>query len=255
MARILVAGDWHGNIPWMETALRHAAGAGCTALIQVGDLAVLWPAGNGGDKFTRGLQRRLDEHRITMVSVDGNHDVHPLLRSLPLNAEGFGVLSHRLLYAPRGHRWEMGGVRSGALGGAYSIDRVRRKLGRAWWEEEEIAEADVERLGSGPLDVLITHEVPAGIDVVSPFPRRLLEALEPDSYTSRILVRDAVRNTRPRLVLSGHRHQRLTAVMPGTETRVHVLHKESFTGNLVSLDLETLAVEDVRVVRASERRG
>ncbi|NKX55973.1 metallophosphoesterase family protein [Arthrobacter mobilis] len=241
MTKILIAGDWHGNTVWMEKALRTAAKTGISTLVHVGDLAVLWPAVNG-DRFTKILKRRLNEHGITMIFVDGNHDVHPKLRALALNAGGFGVISDRLLYAPRGHRWELDGVRFGALGGAFSIDRRFRKLGSTWWEGEEVVPEDVERLGNGELDVLITHEVPAGIDVISELD--LPEALERDSYASRLLVRDAVRNTKPALVFSGHWHQRRTGMMPGMETRVHVLHKEFFNGNLVTLDLKTLAVEE-----------
>ncbi|NKX55542.1 metallophosphoesterase family protein [Arthrobacter mobilis] len=247
VGKVLMAGDWHGSTAWMEKVLRRAATTGFTALVQVGDLAVLWPAANGDDKFTEVLKRRLDEHGITMIFVDGNHDVHPKLRALPRNGEGFGAISDRLLYAPRGHRWELDGVRFGALGGAYSIDRFRRKLGKSWWEGEEVMPGDVERLGTGPLDVLITHEVPAGIDVAAGFPRRLLQAIQRDSYASRLLVAEAVRNTTPHLVFSGHWHQRRTGLMPGTRTRVHVLHQEFCGGNLVSLDLQTLAVEEFTV--------
>lgn len=240
---VLMVGDWHGRTTWMEKVLRAAYRSGHKLLIHVGDLAVLWPAPNDNDKFTKILKRRLDEYQLTLIFVDGNHDVHPKLRALPLNADGFGVISDRLLYAPRGHRWSLSGVRFGALGGAYSIDRRTRKLGKGWWEGEETCEADVRRLGRGRLDVLVTHEVPAGIDVVSqvgPLP----EFIEREAYANRLLVRDAVRNTGPRLVFSGHWHQRRTALMPNMDTRVHVLNRDLFEGNVVALDLETLAVRE-----------
>lgn len=132
----------------METVLRAAACSGHPkTIIHVGDLAVLWPAANDNDKFTKVLKRRLDEHNLTLVFVDGNHDVHPKLRALPVNEDSFGVINGRLLYAPRGHRWNWSGIRFGALGGAYSVDRRSRKLGKSWWEGEETSKADVCRLG------------------------------------------------------------------------------------------------------------
>ncbi|WP_427019397.1 metallophosphoesterase family protein (plasmid) [Pseudarthrobacter sp. P1] len=244
--KILIGGDWHGNVGWMQVVLRQAARDGFTMIVHVGDLAVLWP---GEMKFTHRLARLLDELGITMVFIDGNHDVHPKLRALPLNGAGFGIISDRLLYAPRGHRWMIGGLRFGALGGAYSIDRQWRVEGQSWWMGEEVIPADVERLGHDPLDVLITHEVPAGIDLVSEFD--LPEFLERESFISRQLVREAVRNTTPRRVFSGHWHQSRTGLMPGMETRVHVLHKEFCPGNLASLDLESLAVERYHPVPAA----
>lgn len=241
---LLVAGDWHGNTRWMEKVLRAAARSGHKMIVHCGDLAVLWPAPNDNDKFTKVLRRRLDEHDLTLLFVDGNHDVHPKLRALPVNEDGFGVITDRLLYAPRGHRWNLSGVRFGALGGAYSVDRHLRKQGRSWWLGEQTSEADVRRLGTGRLDVLITHEVPAGIDVVSEFSGGLPEFIEQEAYANRVLVRDAVRNTDPRLVFAAHWHQRRSELMPDMGTMVHVLHMDQFEGNVVALNLKTLSVRE-----------
>lgn len=137
-------------------------------------------------------------------------------------------------------------MRFGALGGAYSIDRAFLTRGWDWFEGEEVVPSDVEALGSEPLDVLFTHDVPAAIDVETTL--RLPEAIERESYIVRSLLRDAVRATDPKLVFSGHWHQRRTGLMPGLETRVHVLDKEFANGNLVALNLATLAVEDYKAV-------
>lgn len=245
-----VAGDWHGNTRWMHQVLACAARDGYKVIVHVGDLKVLWydeypdyPEPGG---FTAGLAHLLEELGLVFIFIDGNHDVHPKLRALPVNQDGFGVISERLLYAPRGHRWALRGVRFGALGGAYSIDRYRGTEGRDWFLEETTILGDVDALGAEPLDVLITHDVPAGIDVETMFD--LPEALEREVYIVRSLLRDAVRNTEPRLVFSGHWHQRRTGLMSGLETRVHVLDKEYKAGNVVSLDLDSLAVKDYKPV-------
>lgn len=242
----VIAGDWHGNTRWMRQALRCASRDGYTFLIHVGDLKALWydeyPDFPERGSFTAELAHELEDLGMVLVFADGNHDVHPKLRNLPLNADGFGVISDRLLYAPRGQRWTLGGVRFGTLGGAYSIDRWRGSKGRDWFEEEVTTAEDVEALGADPLDVLITHDVPAGINVVSVMD--IPEALERESYIVRSLLRDAVRATSPKLVFSGHWHQRGTSLMPGMDTRVHVLDMEFRPGNLVTVDLDTLRVED-----------
>lgn len=251
IAKVLTAGDWHGNTRWMRQVLTCAARDGFKVLIHVGDLKVLWydeypdyPEAGG---FTAVLAQLLDELGLVFIFVDGNHDVHPKLRSLPWNADGFGVISDRLLYAPRGHRWSLGGVRFGALGGAYSIDRYRGTEGLDWFLDEATVPADVVALGTEPLDVLITHDVPAGIDLEMGF-MEVPEAIERESYIVRSLIRDAVRATEPKLVFSGHWHQRRTGLIPGMETRVHVLDKEHTAGNLVVLDLESLVVADYPIV-------
>lgn len=246
---ILIAGDWHGSTRWMRQVLTCAARDGYKMIVHVGDLKVLWPGEYwpGFIGFTAELKDLLEELGLVFIFIDGNHDAHPALRALPLNGDGFGVISDRLLYAPRGHRWSVGGVRFGALGGAYSIDRYRGVEGRDWFLEETVIPDDVEALGTEPLDVLITHDVPAGIDLDKGL-MDVPEAIERESYIVRSLLRDAVRASDPRLVFSGHWHQRRTGLMPGSDTRVHVLDMNGRAGNVVSLDLGTLAVEEYEPV-------
>lgn len=250
ITKVLKAGDWHGSTRWMRQVLTCAARDGYKVIVHVGDLKVLWedeyPDYPEPGDFTAELARLLEDLGLVFIFIDGNHDVHPKLRALPVNTDGFGVISDRLLYAPRGHRWTLGGVRFGALGGAYSIDRYRGSEGRDWFVEEATVPEDVAALGTDPLDVLITHDVPAGIDVETIFD--LPEAIEREANIVRSLLRDAVRATEPRLVFSGHWHQRRTGLMPGMETRVHVLDKEFMAGNTVTLDLATLAVGDYKPV-------
>lgn len=254
--RIVIAGDWHGNTAWMKRALQAVHDAGHDTIIHVGDLQVLWPCDIAGPmtseqyalmpaavdlyEFTWALGSLLEKYGITMLFVDGNHDNHPALRALPLDGYGFGAISDRLMYLPRGHRFNMGDVRFGALGGAYSVNKSRLTHGINWWPHEVVEPADVAALGTAALDVLITHEVPAGITLAKVF--ELPDAIERDSYVSRLLLRDAVRNTEPALVFSGHWHQRLTSPLPFTRTAVHVLDRDGYTGNLVVLDLATKTV-------------
>jgi predicted phosphodiesterase len=250
LTKVITAGDWHGSTRWMRQVLTCAARDGYQVIVHVGDLKVLWydeyPDYPEAGAFTAELAGLLEELGLVFIFIDGNHDAHPKLRALPLNTDGFGVISDRLLYAPRGHRWQLGGVRFGALGGAYSIDRAWGTEGRDWFVDEVTVPEDVQALGEEPLDVLITHDVPAGIDVETIF--ELPESSERESNIVRVLLRDAVRATEPKLVFSGHWHQRRTGLMPGIETRVHVLDKEFMAGNTVTLELATLAVGDYKPV-------
>lgn len=228
----------------MQRAVKAAHDVGYTHILHVGDLAVLWP---GQIRFTDRLIHALWSYGMTLMFIDGNHDVHPKLRELPLNKDGFGIVTtgsanplwnqERLLYISRGHRWAMEGVRFGGLGGAYSIDRFQRVLGKSWWAEEETTKDDVDRLGRDALDVLLTHEVPNGIDLHTMF--RLPESIERAAKVNRILVADAVRNTSPKNVFSGHWHQFRTQTLAGSPSRVTVLDMNGRDSNMVSFDLET----------------
>lgn len=246
---VVIAGDWHGNTQWMRRALRRIHDDGHSLIIHVGDLKALWsmegplsdeeqalmPGVDYYEKFTAELAGLLEELDLTMLFIDGNHDNHPALRALPIDENGFGTISNRLKYIPRGHRFTIGDTRFAGLGGAFSIDRRWGSRGIDWWAEEVITAEDVAALGTEPVDVLITHEVPAGIDVVTTMVLPALVELEANA--GRILLLDAVRAVNPRLVFSGHWHQRMSGRIPGSQTEVHVLDMDGRAGNVVVLNL------------------
>lgn len=246
---VVIAGDWHGNSSWMKRALQEVHAAGHRLVFHVGDLKVLWsqegplsdaeqalmPGARDYDRFTVQLASLLEELEMTLLFIDGNHDNHPVLRALPLDENGFGTISNRLKYIPRGHRFTIAGVRFAGLGGAFSIDRAWGTQGVDWWPEEAVTAEDVAALGTDPVDVLVTHEVPAGIDVVKTM--LLPDLIEAEANESRIHIRDAVRNVTPKLVFSGHWHQNLTQQLPYSGTTVHVLDMDGRAGNLAVLDL------------------
>jgi hypothetical protein len=70
---------------------------------------------------------------------------------------------------------------------------------------------DVERLGTEPLDILVTHDHPGGIDLPTGFSLRPTDQAVSDEQ--RLLLREAVDQTNPRLVLHGHWHYRHTALL------------------------------------------
>lgn len=232
---IVVAGDWHGDVPWMRAVVDAAAAAGADLILHVGDLAVLWPGRDKG-KFDRRLEQRLELRDLQFVFVDGNHDNHHELRALPLEPDGLATVRPRVRYLPRGARFEHAGLVIAGLGGAHSTDRAWRTEGKDWWPEEDVTDEDVNRLiAGGPADILLTHDVPHGIPLVSDpdLPAEDIEAAE----LTRARLRRAVDALRPAHVFSGHWHQRVTGriVHPdGTDTRVDVLDMNlSRSGNAV----------------------
>jgi Calcineurin-like phosphoesterase len=222
--RILVAGDIHGDLPFLARVADRAVAEGCSTILQLGDLGALWP---GSERFLQKIDKVLARAGINrLVFVDGNHE--GFVSRVPFrsadrgtatgglamaehkcakSAEGFRLISERVEWIPRGCRWEWNGVRFGAIGGAFSVDWRGRTPGTSWWpDHENVVDADVERLGTAPLDVLVTHDVPLGvpIDAISSF--RLSPSDESNCALTRERLREAVEATQPSLVLHGHWH-------------------------------------------------
>lgn len=130
--RLLVAGDVHGDVAWFEGLCSRSAELGCDAVLQLGDFGY-WPHVPDVLKFLRRVTSSAVRFDQTVYWIDGNHENHAALCTLPATADGFVELTDRCVYLPRGHRWTWNGVRFGALGGAFSIDWRERRVGTSWW--------------------------------------------------------------------------------------------------------------------------
>lgn len=233
---VAVAGDWHGDLQWARQVIRVAHAAGAKTILQVGDLGVLWP-GAGKGRWDAKLDRYLDGFDMELIFIDGNHDSHQDLRALTIEADGLARVRPRIKYLPRGGRTVVHGMTLGGLGGAFSVDYNWRKRGVSWWPGiEEVEPHDIARLvAGGPIDLLLTHDVPAAVPMLSDL------ALPDDTIAraqvSRDLLQQAVEALRPPNVFSGHWHVRKTELIwhpNGDETRVDVLDMDgSRTGNAV----------------------
>jgi predicted phosphodiesterase len=234
--RFAVAGDWHGDLSIARAVVRTLKNEDVHLLLHVGDLAVRWPGPKKG-RFEKRLDQLLDEADIEFLFIDGNHDNHRELRELGPHPDGTRRLSKRMSYMPRGTVIERQGIRMGGLGGAYSVDRRWRTEGKDLWADlEEPKPAEAERLlASAPVDVLLTHDAPAGFRGLDGL------ALPPDvmsaAQETRELLQRTVEVLKPALLFSGHWHQRRSQELiwtDGTVTAAHVLaHEGSWGGNVV----------------------
>jgi hypothetical protein len=107
-------------------------------------------------------------------------------------------------YLPRGTRLDLGGRTFGFLGGAFSVDWRDRSASIDWWQDEVTDTDDVVRLGTERLDVLITHDAPAGIDLLSSWRLPAEDQVRADDV--RALVAQATVSTSPQLLVHGHWH-------------------------------------------------
>lgn len=165
--RVVVLGDVHGNAMAVITALQAAARTGVTAILSVGDFGIgPWPGER--KSFTKAIDRWLTRLGVWLFVTPGNHENYDRIDAAPRDTSGAIYLGSQLRALPRGHRLKIGGRTVGSLGGAVSVDvGPHRQPGRTWWPQERILDADIEALGTEPLDILITHEVPAAVPVES----------------------------------------------------------------------------------------
>jgi Icc-related predicted phosphoesterase len=256
-AKTVFAGDWHGNEQWLNIVIPLLASEGVETIYQVGDFG-LFP-GPGGKRFLMTVSDLLEKYNINLFVIPGNHDNYAHIAMMKPNKEGWLKLSNktyeRISFAPRGHTWLHDGYRFAALGGAGSIDRAFREEGISWWPGEEILPEDcstlianVAKQGWDRVDVLITHESPAGITMkgMVPKPRWLTPEIEHYCWTQRVRMREAVDVIMPKLNIHGHWHELSDKVLEGVSptgveysTRVVGLHMEG-PANIWSPDLSLL---------------
>lgn len=248
-ARIMMAGDWHGNHNWGVHCIRHARKQGVDVIVHTGDFG-WW---TDPHHYLATLQKVLAELRITIVWVDGNHENHDKIDEWLDATDGQPWSDKRypnIIHLPRGFRWQWWGETWLALGGAHSVDRLQRLPGRSWWDREHISDAEIERaITGGPVDVMVTHDCPFGVEI----PGINSDDDEEDSRRSgwplseirasnehRKKVREVCDVVRPKFLFHGHYHRYYANLLrygDGEVTKVVGLDCDSTTleGNTILL--------------------
>nr|WP_314843374.1 metallophosphoesterase [uncultured Microbacterium sp.] len=255
--RVAICGDWHGNAGWVRTlapAIHHLAPDVAT-VFQLGDW---WM--NTADADTA-----LADAGITRVLVTlGNHEPWPEVTAALNTHPGSAVrVSDITWLLPRPFRFEAGGRTVLSLGGAASVDRTWRTPGRSWWPDEIVTEDNVAAANSGgTVDVMLTHEGPAGtpVNAVREVLRTNPMGFPPDalkeSALSRARIAEVWNATHPSLLLHGHMHVAGGGIAPDGR-RVSSLGRDTHEGNLAFLDLKTLRLNTptLKQIRAAAEHG
>lgn len=241
VATVAFAGDWHGNGHFAKKAILSLPSR-VDVLVHTGDFGFRFT-----DQFLDMVNGAARKQDLIVMFVEGNHDNHEMLQALEPDQDGVSRLRPRVWHLPRGFRWSWMGVKFMALGGAHSVDRRARTPGFDWWEGETLSPGDVHRaIAGGPVDVMITHDAPAGhpIPGLAPpgtFPRG--EILRSDQH--RQLLAEVVAAVKPKHLWHGHYHSRYTAAGVGG-VQVHGLDADGYgdralIGNLDVVDMANLA--------------
>ena len=240
--KILVVGDVHGESPFMQAVFQVASQHGIADILQVGDFGY-WPHTKWGEKFLREVETFGAAVGTTVWWIDGNHENHEWLRLKRKRPDGAVPISEHCIHLPRGYRWDWDGVRFGALGGAFSVDWRERDPLVSWWPQEVTTYSELVLLGEAPLDVLVTHDCPAGVELPSHWRMRVGDQEACD--TQRELLAEAVRQTGAKMVLHGHWHHRHTSELPSTPQPVRVeglANDGCGQDSMMVLDLDELKV-------------
>lgn len=227
-APIAIFGDWHGNTGWALTAVRAAAREGVRTAIHVGDFGFDWPGAKRG-RYEAKLNTYLTDLDLILLVSGGNHDNWDTLAKLRVDDDGTAAVRSNIRVLPRGGRTTVEGLTVGALGGAFSVDYQHRTAGKDWWPNEEPTRDEANALiAGGPIDILITHDVPAGVPLKGEFVLR--PELTEKAATTRTLLREVVDSIAVPHVFCGHWHQRKIHELShtdGRQTRVDVLNMEN----------------------------
>lgn len=252
--RICFAGDWHGNTNFAAGRLMSAAAHGAEVLLHVGDFG-FWH-GQDGDAYVQSLEKIAARVGLPILWLDGNHEDHALIADLE-QVDGLGKVSDHILHLPRGVRWEWGNLRWGALGGATSVDKDLRIPTQDWWPQEALTPDDVARwVSGGPVDVALTHDAPAGLDIPGISREGGIALWGPEAIdvaeAHRRTLAKALEPTRPALLVHGHYHVRHESTWTYRGGKAHVvgldcdIHRPA--DNTWLMDLEEMA-KIVRKVR------
>jgi hypothetical protein len=237
-----VLGDTHGVVEPLLAALDQFDRLGVKTIVQLGDFGWPWP-GKDWEAELRQISARLDNNQQVLYAIDGNHDWRTRLEQFEPNLDGTRSLASNIRYAPRGLR-----IRSGYrpifgfLGGAASVDTDRRVVGESWWPEEQITEADIDALGTEPLTVLFSHEVPIGSHRVD---KIVMRGTKPGgtrgawwptddlnyAQEGRARLTRAFQNVGPVISFAGHWHRHVDISSGFTTSRGSL-----FTSRIIALD-------------------
>jgi hypothetical protein len=147
--QIIFVGDTHGE--WNKLFNRlYQYQISDAYLIHVGDIGIGFSQETKEQKLFSMINDELAEKNIKFLGIRGNHDD-------PKYFDGRVCLSHFEL-VPDYTAKTINREKFLFVGGAVSIDRIKRVPNMSWWHDEKIV-FDPERIKS--CDVLVTHSAPS----------------------------------------------------------------------------------------------
>ena len=234
--KILLLGDTHGSLRDFQAYAPYIRDT--DLVIQLGDFGFVW---DDSERIEQ-LNALMEEVDVDLWWIDGNHENFDFLKMLfeltPDDTEPTRMTS-RITYLPRGYRFELGGVKFMAFGGAVSIDKHRRTPYSSWWPQELITDEQVARVSDEPVDILLSHDV---CSLTPSLERLLTNPIRPESeiecIDNRKRLGEVARRVTPWINIHGHYHAYYEDGFDNT--RVIGLDCGSAHGSRILLDTEEI---------------
>lgn len=205
--RLLIVGDSHGDLNFMTQMIHKAMVNDIKTIIQLGDFGFVW--NDIGDLYnTNAKKLSMLNDAAAMAGVEilflpGNHEDWDMLEALQGANWMFPDtrVDTNIIYLGKVNEFMMGDVTFATVGGAYSIDRGWRVLNESWWQQEELADDDIDYVRTlySPVDVLLTHDAPTWQQL------NIMPIVE--SHIHRQRMNQVHDHLKPKLWLHGHYHQ------------------------------------------------
>ena len=175
---IYITGDTHGDFTRIERFCERFSPARDDTMIILGDAGFNYYGGQRDQQ----VKQQMAAMPITIFSIHGNHEMRPgKIPTYHLDRwRGGSVFVEdaypNLIFAVDGEVYDMEGLRTIAIGGAYSVDKFYRLAhGWNWWEDEQptpIMKKGIEKVldyEGWKVDIVISHTVPLKYEPVEVF--------------------------------------------------------------------------------------
>ncbi len=165
---IYITGDTHRDFDRIEEFCAYAHTTVDDVLVILGDVGINFL----GDPYDTELKQQLIDLPITLLCVHGNHEMRPEgISSYEENEWRGGDVYWEpeftnLLFAKDGEVYDLEGVRSLVIGGAYSADKHMRIPYENWWPDEQPSDEIMDRVEARleaenwQVDVVLSHTCP-----------------------------------------------------------------------------------------------
>lgn len=164
-----ITGDTHGQFGRIKTIAEECGTTTADALIILGDAGINY-SGNENDAANKLFLSRLP---ITIFSIHGNHEMRPqTIFSYKEKLWNGGIVYYEkeypnILFAKDGEIYDFDGLKTVAIGGAYSVDKYARlAYGWRWFSDEQPSEEIKRRVekqfeeNNWNVDVVLSHTAP-----------------------------------------------------------------------------------------------
>ena len=158
---VYVRGDIHGKFDEILSFRDKMQLNKQDSIIILGDAGICW---RNDKKDMNYYIKEWEEYENTpmLYFIDGNHENFDILKSLTID-DGEGIISKHIHWLTRGIVKEFNGKKCLFIGGAESLDKLRRTEHLSWWADESITDDDIKLIDVDKYDYVFTHTCPRSI--------------------------------------------------------------------------------------------